>query len=55
MADSTTIVPVPDLFDARLLGYVQCVTAGDMVFVAGQGGLDERLQLVSPEFAPQAR
>jgi 2-iminobutanoate/2-iminopropanoate deaminase len=49
------IVDVPGLFDARPLGYVQCITVGDLVFVAGQGGLDERVQLVSPEFGPQAR
>jgi 2-iminobutanoate/2-iminopropanoate deaminase len=49
------IVDVPGLFDSRPLGYVQCVTAGNLVFVAGQAGLDEHLQVVSPEFAPQAR
>lgn len=46
---------MPGLFDSRPLGYVQCVTAGTLVFVAGQAGLDEQLQVVSPEFAPQAR
>jgi 2-iminobutanoate/2-iminopropanoate deaminase len=49
------VVEVPGLFDARPRGYVQCVTAGNLVFVAGQGGLDERAELVSPEFEPQAR
>ena len=49
------IVEVSGLFDSRPLGYAQCVTAGNLVFVAGQAGLDERLQVVSPEFAPQAR
>lgn len=49
-------VEVPGLFDSRPLGYAQCVAVGDLVFVAGQGGdLDERMQLVSAEFAPQAR
>jgi enamine deaminase RidA (YjgF/YER057c/UK114 family) len=55
MKDSKQIVAVPELFDSRPLGYVQCVVAGATVFVAGQGGLNERLQLVSPDFAPQAR
>jgi enamine deaminase RidA (YjgF/YER057c/UK114 family) len=49
------IVAVPGLFDSRPFGYVQCVTVGELVFVAGQGGLDERVQLVSSEFGPQAR
>ncbi|MGI8688975.1 MAG: RidA family protein [Thermomicrobiales bacterium] len=55
MTEEKQIVDVPGLFDSRPLGYVQCVTAGNFVFVAGQAGLDERLQIVSPEFAPQAR
>src|SRR5579875_1290 len=49
------IIDVQGLFDARPLGYVQCVTVGNLVFVAGQAGLDEHVQLVSPEFEPQAR
>ena len=49
-------IEVPELFDSRPLGYAQCITAGDLIFVAGQGGdVDEHLQLVSTEFAPQAR
>lgn len=48
-------VDVPGLFDSRPLGYIQCITAGNLVFIAGQGGLDERVQLVSPEFGPQVR
>lgn len=55
MATERQIVDVPGLFDARPLGFVQCLTVGSLVFVAGQGGLDERVQLVSPEFVPQAR
>lgn len=55
MTNTKQVVEVSGLFDARPLGYVQCVTGGDLVFVAGQGGLDERLRLVSPEFGPQAR
>jgi len=49
------VVAVPDLFDSRPLGYVQCVSAGNLVFVSGQSGFDERMQLVSPEFESQAR
>lgn len=55
MTSEKQIVDVPGLFDSRPLGFVQCVTAGNLVFVAGQAGLDERAQLVSSEFAPQAR
>ena len=55
MTTEKQIVDVPGLFDSRPWGYTQCVTAGDLVFIAGQGGADERGQLVSPEFAPQAR
>jgi len=50
------IIDVPGLFDARPLGYAQCVIAGDLVFVAGQGGdVDAQMRLVSTEFAAQAR
>jgi enamine deaminase RidA (YjgF/YER057c/UK114 family) len=49
------IVDVPGLFDSRPRSYVQCATAGGFVFVAGQCGLDEHVQLVSPEFDAQAR
>lgn len=48
-------IDVPDLFDSHPLGYVQCLRVSNLIFVAGQGGLDAQLQLVSPEFAPQAR
>ena len=49
------IVEVPGLFDARPLGFVQCVTVGPLIFIAGQGGLNERFEIVSPDFEPQAR
>lgn len=49
------VVDVPGLFDSRPLGYSQCVVAGDIVHVAGQGGLDASLQIVSPDFEAQAR
>lgn len=46
---------VPGLFDTARLGYAQVLVAGDLVFVAGQAGLDERFEVVSGEFADQAR
>jgi enamine deaminase RidA (YjgF/YER057c/UK114 family) len=55
MTFETQIVDVPGLFDSRPLGFVHCITTGNLVFVAGQSGLDENLQIVSSEFAPQAR
>ena len=55
MTTDLHVVDVPGLFDSRQRGFAQCVTAGDFVFVSGQGGLDERFQLVSDQFAPQAR
>ncbi len=55
MNEEKQIVEAPGLFDSRPRGYAQCVTAGNLVFVAGQVGLDERAQVVSPEFGPQAR
>ncbi len=55
MSTQKRTVDVPGLFDSRPLGYAQCIRVGDLVFVAGQGGLDAQFQVVSPEFAPQAR
>ena len=55
MAAGRQVVDVAGLFDSRPLGYVQCVAAGDLVFVAGQAGLDKQFQIVSPEFGPQTR
>jgi enamine deaminase RidA (YjgF/YER057c/UK114 family) len=49
------IIDVPGLFDSRRFGYEQCIVVGDVVYVAGQGGVDEQGQLVSPEFEAQAR
>lgn len=49
------LVDVPGLADVRQFAYAQCATAGDFVFVAGQTAIDEHLNLVSPEFGPQAR
>jgi enamine deaminase RidA (YjgF/YER057c/UK114 family) len=49
------IIDVPGLFDSRRLGYEQCIVMGKVIYVAGQGGVDEQAQLVSPEFEAQAR
>lgn len=48
------IVPTPGLYDSRPRGYIQCITAGDLIFVAGQVGVDAQGQVVSSEFAAQA-
>ncbi|HET7037255.1 MAG TPA: RidA family protein [Thermomicrobiaceae bacterium] len=48
------IVSTPGLYDSRPRGYVQCITAGDLIFVAGQVGVDAQGQVVSSEFAAQA-
>lgn len=54
MTSKKQIIEVPGLFDSRPLGFVQCVTVGGMIFVAGQTGLDEHGQMAS-EFAGQLR
>jgi enamine deaminase RidA (YjgF/YER057c/UK114 family) len=46
---------VPGLPRTRDWGYAQVVVAGELVFVAGQAGQDEHGNLVSLEFAAQAR
>jgi 2-iminobutanoate/2-iminopropanoate deaminase len=48
-------VDVPGLGDSRRFAYLQCVTAGGFAFVAGQTGVDENYDIVSPDFGPQAR
>lgn len=55
MADITRLIEIPGLPATRSLSYANAVIAGDLVFVAGQAGLDEQGRLVSPEFVPQAR
>ncbi|MFI6503725.1 RidA family protein [Nonomuraea typhae] len=49
------IVPVPGLEDASAYGYSQCVTAGPLVYLAGQCGLGPGHEVVSLDFAAQAR
>lgn len=36
-------LPVPELFDTASVGNAQVLTAGDLVFIAGQAGLDNQL------------
>lgn len=48
-------IPVPEMKDPTQYGYSQCLRAGDMVYVAGQCGIGDDHQIVSPEFEPQAR
>ncbi|WP_159620686.1 RidA family protein [Arthrobacter zhaoguopingii] len=50
-----TNIEVPGLGDSRKYAYLQCVTAGDFAFVAGQTGVDKDYNIVSPEFGAQAR
>ncbi|HEY1854872.1 MAG TPA: RidA family protein [Solirubrobacterales bacterium] len=52
---SKTVVDVPGVADSTQYGFVQCVTAGDLVFPAGQTGINEDFVPVSDEFEPQAR
>jgi enamine deaminase RidA (YjgF/YER057c/UK114 family) len=49
------VVDVPDLFQSESRAYSQCVTAGPLVFVAGQVGWVKEEGLVSLEFEPQVR
>jgi enamine deaminase RidA (YjgF/YER057c/UK114 family) len=55
MTEIVRLVDIPGLSPTRSLAYATVVTAGDLVFIAGQAGLTEQGQLVSPEFVPQAR
>ena len=48
------VVDVPGLSDSRRWG-AHVVTAGDLIFVAGQAGQDEEGRIVSLEFEVQAR
>ncbi|MFI6541123.1 RidA family protein [Nonomuraea sp. NPDC050547] len=49
------VVPVPGLEDPSAFGYSQCVTAGPLVYLAGQCGLGPDHEVVSLDFATQAR
>lgn len=49
------VVDVPELFQSRSRAYEQCVSAGPLIFVAGQVGWIKEEGLVSLEFEPQVR
>lgn len=50
-----TIVPVPSLEDSERFGYSQCVKVGPFVYLAGQCGLGTDHEVVSDDFAEQAK
>lgn len=49
------IVPVDGLEDAERFGYSQCVRVGPVLYLAGQCGLGLDHEVVSDDFAEQAR
>lgn len=49
------IIKVPGLGDSTGFAYEQCVRVGDMVFVAGQTGVDESYNVPSEEIGSQTR
>lgn len=55
MTEIERLIDVPGLVNSRQWAYAQAVSFGDLVFLAGQGGVDEEGRIVSPEFEPQAR
>jgi 2-iminobutanoate/2-iminopropanoate deaminase len=55
MTEIERLIDIPGLSNSRQWAYAQAVTAGELVFLAGQGGTDEDGNIVSPEFVPQAR
>ena len=48
-------VKVAGLADSAPYGYEQCIRVGDLVYVAGQVGVDDKYQVVSEDFTAQAR
>jgi len=48
-------IEVPELFSSQARAFEQCVVAGPLIFVSGQGGWIRGVGLVSPELAPQVR
>lgn len=49
------IIKVPGLGDAAGYGYEQCIRVGDLVYVAGQVGVDANYKVVSEDITEQAR
>ena len=48
-------IKVAGLADSAPYGYEQCIRVGDLVYVAGQVGIDEKYNVVSDDFTAQAR
>ena len=48
-------IKVASLADSAPYGYEQCIRVGDLVYVAGQVGVDEKYNVVSEDFSAQAR
>ncbi|MGH8872347.1 MAG: RidA family protein [Acidimicrobiia bacterium] len=49
------VVEIPSLGDPAPFAYSNAVVVGDMVFLAGQCGIDGNYQVAGPDFAAQAR
>jgi enamine deaminase RidA (YjgF/YER057c/UK114 family) len=49
------IISAPGLAATEQLGFAQCVAAGELVFVAGQTGIDADWNLVGLDFTSQAK
>lgn len=54
-SDPQRFTDVPGLGSSTRFGYAHAVRAGEVVFLAGQMGLDTDYQVVSPDFDAQAR
>ena len=49
------IIKVPGLAESAGYGYEQCIRVGDLVYVAGQVGVDANYKVVSEDITGQAR
>jgi 2-iminobutanoate/2-iminopropanoate deaminase len=49
------IIAPPGLAATNQLGFAQCVVAGELVFVAGQTGIDAEWNVVGLDFTSQAK
>ena len=48
-------IKVAGLADSAGYGYEQCIRVGDLVYVAGQVGVDDKYNIVSDDITAQAR
>lgn len=48
------IIPVPHLFSYQKLGFENCVTFDQLIFITGQAGIDKDGHVVSGEMQKQA-